>query len=158
MFHFVSLTRSHQLLPAVAGTTTWEQRVAAQKLTEFTTVSDVAFCLLALENNWYYWVKVASIDPTSTPEDSINNRTTYPATKWTSSPVIGGKNTGWSKEGLQRFNALCQAEAKDREENSSVDFEFLVKKQQEKNARHKTKRRVVSATVKTYVDKHALCY
>ena len=75
-----------------------------------------------------------------------------------SSPVIGGKNTGWSKEGLQRFNALCQAEAKDREENSSVDFEFLVKKQHENNARHKTKKTVVSATVKTYMDEHALCH
>jgi hypothetical protein len=38
-----------------------------------------------------------------------------------SSPVIGGKNTGWSMEGLQCFNKLCQVEAKDREENSSVD-------------------------------------
>ena len=122
MLYFVSLTCSHQLLPAVVGTTTWERRVAVQKITKFTTVSDVAFCLLALENNWDYWVKVASIDPTSTPEDFLNNRTTYPATKWTSSPVIVGKNTGWRKEGLQRFNALRQAEAKDREENSSVDL------------------------------------
>jgi hypothetical protein len=85
--------------------------VAVQQISEFTTVSDVAFCLLALENNWDYWVHVASVDA------SLNNRTTYPATKWTSSPVIGEKNTGWSKKGLQRFNELCQLEAKDREEN-----------------------------------------
>ena len=111
----------NRLLPAVVGTNTWERRVAVQQMTEFTTVSDVAFCLLALENNWDYWVQVASIDQTSTQEASLNNRTTYPATKWTSSPVIGGKNTGYSKEGLQRFNELCQVEAKDREENSSVD-------------------------------------
>ena len=147
MFHFVSLTRSHQLLPAVVGTTTWERRVAVQKNSEFMTVSDVAFCLLALENNWDYWVKLASIDPTSTPEEIMNSRTTYPTAKWTSSPEMSGKNTGWSKEGLQRFNALCQAEAKDREENSSVDFDFLVKKQHENNARHKTEKTVVSAAV-----------
>ena len=142
----------HHLLPAVVGTTTWDQKVAVQKMTEFTTVSDVAFCLLALENNWDYWVKVASI------EDDSSTRTTYPTTKWTSSPVMSGKNTGWSKEGLQRFNELCQAEATDRVENAAVDFDFLVKKQQENNARHKQKRTVVSATVKTYVDEHSLCY
>ena len=158
MFHFVSHTRSHQLLPAVVGTTTWERKVAVQKIPEFTTVSDVVFCLLAQENNWDYWVKVASIDPTSTPEEIMNSLTTYPTTKWTLSTVMSGKNTGWSKEGLQRFNALCQAEAKDREENSSVDFDFLVKKQHENNARSKPKKTVVFATVKTYVDEHALYY
>jgi hypothetical protein len=41
----------NRLLPAVVGTSTWEQKVAVQKMMEFTTVSDVAFCLLALENN-----------------------------------------------------------------------------------------------------------
>ena len=100
-----------RLLHAVVGTTTWDRMVAVQKVSEFTTVSDVAFCLLALENNWDYWAKVASINPMCTPEANINNCITYPATKWTSSPIIGGKNAGWSKEGLQRFNALCQAEA-----------------------------------------------
>ena len=85
----------NRLLPAVVGTTNWERKVAVQKIAEFTTVSDVAFCLLALENNWDYWVKVASI------EDDSNTRTTYPATKWTSSPVMSGKNTGWSIEGLK---------------------------------------------------------
>jgi hypothetical protein len=127
-------------------------------VSEFTSVSDVAFCLLALENNWNYWVKVASIDPAVTPEDSLNNRNTYPATKWTSSPVIGGKNTGWSKEGLQRFNELCLAEAEDRNVNSTVDYNFLVKKQHENSARSKAKNTVVLATVKTYVDEHALYY
>ena len=86
------------LLPAVVGNTTWDQKVAVQKVPEFTTVSDVAFCLLALENNWDYWVKVASV------EDDSSTRTTFPTTKWTSSPVMSGKNTGWSKEGLERFN------------------------------------------------------
>jgi hypothetical protein len=140
------------LLPAVVGNTTWERKVAVQKVPEFTTVSDVAFCLLALENNWDYWVKVASI------EDDSSTRTTFPTTKWTSSPVMSGKNTGWSLEGLERFNELCQIEAADRVENAAVDYDFLVKKQQENNAKHKQKRTVVSATVKTYVDEHSLCY
>jgi hypothetical protein len=142
----------NRLLPAVVGTTTWERRVAIQQVSEFTTVSDVAFCLLALENNWDYWQHVASVDPT------MNNRTTYPATKWTSSPVIGGKNTGWSEEGLHRFNELCQLEAKDREENSSVEYEFLVKKQRDNIARNKQSKTVVVAAVSTYVDEHALNY
>ena len=148
----------NSLLPAVVGTTTWDRRVAVKKMTEFTTVSDVAFCLLALENNWDYWVKIASINPTGATEQNRNNNNTYPTTKWTSSPVIGGKNTGWSKEGLQRFNALCQTEAIDREANSSIDIDFLLKKQQENNARNKPKKTVVTGTVKTYVDEHALCY
>jgi hypothetical protein len=59
----------HHLLPAVAGTTTWDQKVAVQKITEFTMDSDVAFCLLALEKNWDYWVKVASIEDDSNTHD-----------------------------------------------------------------------------------------
>jgi hypothetical protein len=142
----------NRLLPAVVGTTTWERKVAVQKITEFTTVSDVAFCLLALENNWDYWVKMASI------EDDSNTHNTYPTTKWTSSPVLSGKNTGWSKEGLERYNELCQEEATDRVVNSAVDFDFLLKKQQENNARHKQKKTVNSSSVKTYTDEHSLCY
>ena len=53
---------------------------------------------------------------------------------------------------------MCQAEAKDREGNLSVDFDFLVKEQRKNNARSKPKKTVVSAAVKTYVDGHALCY
>jgi hypothetical protein len=72
---------------------------------------------------------------------------------------MSGKNTGWSKEGLQRFNELCQAEATDRVENAAVDVDFLVKKQQENHVRHKQKKTVDSNTVKRYVgDEHSLCY
>jgi hypothetical protein len=55
-------------------------------------------------------------------------------------------------------NALCQAEAKDREENLSVDLNFLVKEQRESNATSKPKKTVVSAAVKTYMDGHDHCY
>jgi hypothetical protein len=96
--------------------------------------------------------KVASI------EDDSSTRTTFPTTKWTLSPVMSGKNTGWSQEGLERFNELCQIEAADRVKNAAVDFDFLVKMQQENNAKHKQKRTVVSASVNTYVDEHSLCY
>jgi hypothetical protein len=142
----------NRLLPSVVGTTNWERKVAVQRIAEFTTVSDIAFCLLALENNWDYWVKVASV------EDDSSTRTTYPTTRWTSSPVMSGKNTGWSIEGLERFNELCNEEATDRVENAEVEFDFLVKKQQENNVRHKQKKTVDSNTVKTYVDEHSLCY
>jgi hypothetical protein len=91
-------------------------------------------------------------------EDDSNTRNTYPTTKWTSSPVLSGKNTGWSKEGLEQFNELCQQEATDRVENSAVDFDSLVKKQQKNNARHTQKKTVNSVTVKTYIDEHSLCY
>jgi hypothetical protein len=91
-------------------------------------------------------------------EDDSSTRTTYPTTKWTSSLVMSGKNTGWSKEGLQRFNKMCQAEATERVENSAVDFDFFNKKKQENNAKHKQKKTVDSNTVKTYVDEHSLCY
>jgi hypothetical protein len=49
-------------------------------------------------------------------------------------------------------------EAKDREENSSIEYDFLVKKQRENIARNKPTKTLVVATVKTYVDEHALNY
>ena len=74
-------------------------------------------CLSHARINWYLQLLVLLLG------NKIPEFTTA------SSPVIGKKNTGWSKESLQRFNELCQVEAKDREENSSVEYEFLVKKQ-----------------------------
>ena len=49
-----------ELLPVVVGTTIWERQSVAQKVSAIATVSDVAFCLLTVENNWDYWIGIAA--------------------------------------------------------------------------------------------------
>lgn len=143
-----------ELLPAVVGTTTWERRSVIEEISSFVTVSDVAFCLLTVENNWDYWVSVAD------PEDLQDSeaKMIYKDTKWTSSTLVAGRNTGWSQEGLQTFNDLCKMEHEDRINNPLVEKEYLLKKKAKLLMAQKKPRRVarIEIGVQAYVDENSL--
>jgi len=147
-----------ELLPAVVGTTIWEQQSVSEEVSKFVTVSDVAFCLLTVENNWTYWVDIAAPDLDKDNENEHDKPKIPGDTKWTSSTLVAGKNTGWSQEGLQRFNELCKLEAENRLLYGSVEKQYL-KKKKEKNAiaQNKSKRDTrVDHGVETYVDEASL--
>ena len=137
-----------ELLPAVVGTTTWERRSVIKEISKFVTVSDVAFCLLTVKNNWEYWVSVAA--PT---DQGTNEKLVYKETKWTSSTLVAGRNTGWTQDGLQAFNELCKMEDEDRKNNPTVESEYLVKKQAKQLMDQKKPRRVaiIELGVQAYV-------
>jgi hypothetical protein len=142
-----------ELLPAVVGVTTWETRSVIEEIRNFATVSDVAFCLLTVENNWDYWASVA--DPNLQEQDQ---QSIYKDTKWTSSTLIAGRNTGWSQDGLQTFNELCKMENDDRNTNPMVEKEYLLKKKAKQMMAQKKPGRVarIELGVQAYVDENSL--
>lgn len=142
------------LLPAVVGTSIWERQSVVQEVSTFVSVSDVAFCLLTVENNWDYWVGMAS----PTDNDQHDKPKIYGDTKWTSNTQVAGKNTGWSQAGLQRFNDLCTLEAENRCQNESVEKEYLKRKKEQEAVAHSKHRgnTRVDHGVQTYVDEASL--
>ena len=148
-----------ELLPAVVGTHIWEKQSVAQKVSAIATVSDVAFCLLTVENNWDYWVGIAAPNlEQKSDNDQHDKPKIYGDTKWTSSTLVAGKNTGWSREGLQRFNELCELETENRRLNVSVENQYLkMKQEQAAVAQNKSRRDTrVDHGVQTYVDEASM--
>ena len=45
--------------------------------------------------------------------------------KYTSDARLGGKNKGWTKEGIERYNEFHRRIVEDRKRNVSFDEEFL---------------------------------
>ena len=145
-----------KLLPAVVGTHIWDRKSVVDEVSDFVTVSDVAFCLLSVENNWDYWVEIAT--PAITDRDnegqSADIQKITGETKWTSSNLVAGKNAGWSEAGLQRFNDLCTLEAENRDQHRSVEKQYLKKKKERDAVAYSKQRRnsSVGTRVRTYVD------
>lgn len=93
-------------LPGVVGRKKYKNVVAFKIVSKIATISDEAFAILLLENSWNKW------------EDELAKRTKDPSkltpTKWTSSKTQGKRYCGWHKEGILRFNELCNAVKNDR--------------------------------------------
>ena len=83
-----------------------------------------------MENNWDYWIGIAAPNlEKNTDNDQHDKQKIYGDTKWTLSTLVAGKNTGWSREGLQRFKELCKLETEIRRLNESVENQYLKMKQ-----------------------------
>ena len=155
-----------RLLPAVVGAHIWDRQSVVDEVSDFVTVSDVAFCLLSVENNWDYWVEIATLTTaptTSTDRDKNSDQSDKPKitgeTKWTSSNLVAGKNSGWSQEGLHRFNELCKFETENRDQHKSVEEQYLKRKKERDAVAHSNKQRRntrVDHGVQTYVDEASL--
>ncbi len=93
-------------LPGVVGRKKFKNLVGYRYISKFVTISYEAFAILLLENSWEKW------------EDEVEKRTKDPekvaATKWTSSKNQGKRYCGWKKEGIKRFNELCNKVREDR--------------------------------------------
>ena len=142
-----------ELLPCVVGIATCERKAVTKEVSKFATVSDIAFIVLTLENNWKYWEGICTLAE-QMPEEDIEKRQSYPPTKWTSTTVIGGKNTGWSKKGLERFNELCELETANRKTYGDEETQYLKRKQIEAAAKQQQRPTTAHTAnnVKTYID------
>ena len=142
-----------EFLPSVVGIANCERKAVTEEVSKFATVSDIAFIVLTLENNWTYWEGICTL-AAKIPEEDVEKRLSYPPTKWTSATVIGGKNTGWSQKGLERFNELCELESANRKSFGEVETEYLKQKQMDATAKQKPRPTTAHTanTVKTYID------
>jgi len=120
------------LLPAAVGSKGWREDMCTKKLSDTrATVSDEAFVLLCLENMWGKWHSTTG---------SKHDRGKY---------TNGGSNrkySGWSVEGIKRFNELLRLVVKNRKRPWSGKVEEQVMKGlREKHYHHKTLEEVRSS-------------
>ena len=96
---------------AVIGKTHYKQNSCDKLLSQYAMVSDEAFALLTLENNFDAWVDMGmrkDISGSQVPRKYTNGGK--------SNGEVGSSqhNKGWSEEGLKRFNGLFDAVKKKR--------------------------------------------
>jgi len=104
----------HYFLPAVVGKKKWRKAVRnGAKVSGLAMVSDEALGLLLLENSWELWMWI------------VNGKLgTEPKTRYTTGRgKLARKSSGWSAEGVSRYNNLCRKIAEERklEKNGQVD-------------------------------------
>jgi hypothetical protein len=107
---------THFLKPIV-GNASWRLHSLRQPLSTFVTVSDEAFALLTLENNYARWCKMW---------EKRCYKSCEVAAQWTNAGVskANGQSKrffGWKPEGYRRFNELYINIKKDRETRATFE-------------------------------------
>ena len=90
---------------------------------EFVTVTDEAFALIVLENNWDLWCALG--------EDPGGVDVTNYEPKYTSLAKKAGRGVGWSLAGRERFTELTEAVQADRKTKGALAFEKAFMEAQE---------------------------
>ena len=100
-----------EFVPKMVGKTVWNMNAHIKQLSEFCTPTTEAFMILILENNWDMWTALAKKrDEINAPNSHDNS---IPGTKYTSNQ-FGGRNPGWTEEGVERYLELCDLVHEDR--------------------------------------------
>jgi hypothetical protein len=113
---------SHFLRPIV-GTTKWKHNFLRKRMTLYVTISDEAFALLTLENNYDRWIDMWRND---------NLKTSEVEAKWTNAgqSLSNGQSkrfNGWKQDGYTRYNELYDLVEADREDAGRRSFEIKLK-------------------------------
>jgi hypothetical protein len=108
------------LLSQVVGRNEWKTRGGSALISEIATVSDEAFAILLLENNYDVWTKEV-LGPTTGSDTVVTS-------KYTLNGAGTKKNQGWTNEGLNRYNKLAALVSADRSRDSNKTWEKTIKK------------------------------
>ena len=137
-----------------------------KRLADIITVSDEAFVLLTLENNWERWIdmnnkaknkyttatrgKSNAIDTNVMPKYTYINRKRDDIADGDTVPVVW---RGWNNEGILRFNELCKSVKQDRKDRADIDKMVLTATEPEGKPQSAKKRRKKAVkTPKAFVD------
>ena len=99
-----------------------------KKLADIITVSDEAFVLLTLENNWERWIDINNKANDNYAASTCGKSNVLDLNVMTKCTYINKKRTddanrlptiwrGWNNQGILRFNDLCKAVKEDRKQN-----------------------------------------
>jgi hypothetical protein len=117
-----------KVLQCVAGRRGWGKEKTMKILSESVTVSDEAFALLILVNNWDKWM--AEHNSLARKIDAL----------YTSSTQGNKKFSGWSDAGIQKYNKLFDQIEKDRSSDQRREMEEkFLKSLQRTNGSNKRK-------------------
>lgn len=115
---------------AIKGKTDYNKLTKVDLMSDVVTASDEAFVFLTLENNFDRWIKQYEIDQLPN-KDEVRNEVFGPYTR----TGVGNKGftrrtSGWSTEGINRYNALCahidanRTNDKNRTKENSSEYQF----------------------------------
>ena len=110
----------HYFVSAVIGKMDYKKRLCSSLLSTYATVSDEAFAILSLENNYDTWMDMALTGNTKT--SSVPCKYTNGG-KSKGTVATSQHNKGWSDEGLCRFNELFDLVEKNRATPFAKQFE-----------------------------------
>lgn len=167
------------VLSCVVGRKHWRDQSINTKGTKIATVSDEALGLLIVENCWASWcarsngpdgpLVLASAFTAASPElgdlawENMTKEQQDEARKTRAKEVLGlakyttketGKKetSGWSKEGINRFNTLCQEVVANRVADKGNFDEYYLNNKLEAAGGKKRKRAADLDTVTAYLD------
>ena len=101
----------HYFVSAVIGKMDYKKRLCSFLLSSYATVSDEAFAILSLENNYDTWMDMGLTGNTKT--SNVPRKYTNGG-KSKGTAATSQHNKGWSNEGLCRFNDLFDLVEKNR--------------------------------------------
>ncbi len=106
-------------MPTIVGVGTWKNFYLRRPISEWTTISDEAFLVISLYNNWNRWNDMRR---NNSRQSEVPSKYTMKVTK---SGVVhlNSKNKGWSNEGITHFNSLVRI-IKDARENNKNRKKF----------------------------------
>lgn len=120
------------IAPLIVGSGKYREECKRVPPTSWMTPSSEAFAVLCLEN--YY----------DNIQDIASNKCDIRKPLWTNKGLGAKRNQGWSREGLERFEACCKAVERNRSSASSkrVDTTYMKERQAriDKNEERKRKR------------------
>ncbi len=146
--------------------TKWKSKVfedTTKKVSDIITVSDEAFIVLTLENNWERWLDINNKSKNNYTTSTRGKTTSYQCNIMPKYTFINTKGTrdglqnvpwkGWSNEGILRFNEICKTVKEDRKHNLAVDKLIVSYTVPEERSKHARKRRKTMTPVATaFVD------
>ena len=120
-------------VPCIVGKAAWKRTKAMFVISKIMTVSDEAFLLLVLENNWDLWMEMAEHDRAV---KDCQQKPKYTNAKGNGRTIKGG---GWMDEGLHRYNEIHEMVVKARKENKRVEEVYMEICKTEQPARKRRK-------------------
>ena len=115
---------------SLVGSREWKNKINKTKdqINDLVTVSDEAYLLLLLENNWSCWVELNNIMGNEyTPSKNKVPLQHKPKYTYVSKSGVNHNQHGWSGEGIKRYNVLFELVNMARENHPEVDKHWLDK-------------------------------
>ena len=126
-------------IPAIGRKTYWKHIVAnAENDDDITTISNEAFVLLVLENNWDRWLEIFRMNDGNLVSSRGRGKRHTECTIQPKYTRVGGISSsqeeksiemgkGWTHEGIERFNTLFDKVREDHKKNSSFGKNWIAK-------------------------------
>ena len=119
----------------VVGVRKFDRNKCHIRYNKYVTISDEAFTVLTLENNWKRWCSMAEADDWKDSDEPSKWTTSKEKRKARGSDTMDGYSSdendtpqakryrGWSAQGIARYNQLFEEIKKEREKPQFEDFE-----------------------------------